>query len=107
MKNGVAPTKMAEILDVGQQTVNEDILWISRELLQLGLRIGDWVEIKLTHSNAFWLNGKFGRIVQVCLSGGEVGVDLNPLSDSPREQLFEIRDVRKLNEMEVLAKVAQ
>ena len=106
MQSGIAPSKMAELLGVQRATVSEDIRAVQKRLLNLGLRIGDWVEIQGNASYAFMHHGKAGVLTQIKLSAAEVTVDLNPLGDQPREQDFNVYDTRKLNEMEVLAKVS-
>lgn len=109
MSRGVAPSAMAEILGVSRTTIRKDIQQISRRLLALDFRLGDWVQIIGRASYAFSCDGKAGVLTQIILSDRTVCVDLDPLrllGKHPREQLFNVYDVFKLNAMQVLAKVS-
>ena len=109
MGRGIAPSAMAELLGVHRRTISTDIRAIRKQLFGIGLRLGDWVEIIGRASYAFSCDGKAGVLTQIRLSDREVSVDLDPLrllGNHPREQLFNVYDVRKLSDMEVLAKVS-
>jgi len=102
MKRGLETSVMAELLGVHFYTIQGDMRHLRAKSLRLGLRLGDWVEV--VYAN---VTPKLGRIAQIRLSNREVVVDLNPLSDTPNEQFFSISDVRRLNEMEALARASQ
>lgn len=97
MKRGVSVATIATILETSCHTVAMDVRYHNKRMLDIGLKIGDWVEVK---------NVGVGQITLIILSGAKVAVDVMFIAP-PTELMFSIDEIRKINEMEILALVAR